>query len=126
MGKTKIEIDSTKKTPAVLLDRGRICIDGRSIPEDSTRFYKPIYDWIKEYSEDEITPTRIDLNFEYINTSSTKWVFAVIKELGMNKDLVGKLDINWYFEEGDDDMEELGYILQSLVPDKIKIIETEE
>lgn len=126
MGKKSIKIDATRKTPAVSLDKGHILIDGRSIPEDSNRFYQPIYDWIKDYSDEDLTPTRIDLNFEYINTSSTKWVFAVLKELGTNPRLNDKVEINWFYEEGDDDMEELGYILKSMVPHRFSIIETEE
>ena len=122
----KISIEPTKKTPAVLLDRGVINIGGRSIPEDSTMFYSPIVEWIRNYADDEATPTRVDLNFEYINTSSTKWVFAALRELGRNKRLNNMVEVNWYFEEGDDDMEELGYILKSLMPGNFKIIETEE
>lgn len=126
MEKKSIKIDATRNTPAVLLDKGHILIDGRSIPEDSQKFYKPIHDWIKEYTDKEFSPTTIDLNFEYINTSSTQWVFAVLKEFGTNPELEGKVKINWFFEEGDDDMEELGNILQSMVPHPITIIETEE
>ncbi len=96
MGKKSIKIDATRNTPAVLLDKGHILIDGRSIPEDSQKFYKPIHDWIKEYTDEEFTPTRIDLNFEYINTSSTQWVFAVLKEFGTNPELEGKVEINWF------------------------------
>lgn len=122
----RISIEPTKKTPAVLLDRGVINIGGRSIPEDSTLFYSPIVDWIRNYAVDEVTPTKVDLNFEYINTSSTKWVFAVLRELSKNDRLSRMVEVNWYYEEGDDDMEELGYILKSLLPDNFRIIETEE
>ena len=126
MGREKIKIRATKKTPGVELDDGKIVFDGRSIPEDPNKFYKPIYEWIKQYSNEEITPTRIDLKFEYINTSSTKWVYAVLKEIGMNQNLADKVEIKWYFEEGDDDMQELGYILKSMVLCPFVLIETEE
>jgi hypothetical protein len=44
----------------------------------------------------------------------------------MNESLSNKIEINWYFEEGDDDMQELGYILKSLVVCPFDLIETKE
>jgi len=126
MGSERLKIKQTKKTPGVELENGKIVFDGRSIPEDSSRFYKPIYDWIKEYTEEEITATRVDFNFEYINTSSTKWVYAVLKEIGLKRNLAEKFEINWFYEEGDEDMKDLGYILKSLVMCPFTLIKTEE
>lgn len=37
-----------------------------------------------------------------------------------------QLLINWYYEEGDDDMQELGEILKSLMNSRFNLIETEE
>lgn len=119
-------IKSTHRTPYVHLKDGLIQIIGRSIPENPSVFYKPIYDWIVNYSETMHTHTQIDLNFEYINTSSTKWVFNMLKILGKKHEIKDMMKINWYYEEGDDDMAELGRIFKSLVKSPFTFIETEE
>jgi hypothetical protein len=121
-----IFIKPTKRTPFVNLSDGSIQIIGRSILENSAEFYKPIFEWIKKYSTTIHTSTQIDLNFEYINTSSTKWVFNILKTLGKNREIKDMMKINWYYEVGDDDMFELGKIFKSLVKSPFTFIETEE
>ena len=46
-----ISIEGTTKTPTVKFDAGsgKIEIKGRSIPENSIEFYKPLVDWLEEY-----------------------------------------------------------------------------
>ncbi len=47
-----ISIEGTPKTPSVKFDAasGNIEIKGRSIPENSIEFYKPLVDWLEEYA----------------------------------------------------------------------------
>ena len=42
--------DPSKRTPWIVLEPGRIFIMGRSIPENPGEFYRPVYEWISEYS----------------------------------------------------------------------------
>jgi hypothetical protein len=48
-----ISIEGTTKTPTVKFDAGsgKIEIKGRSIPENSIEFYKPLVDWLEEYAK---------------------------------------------------------------------------
>jgi len=121
-----IHIDQTRYSPKIYLRDGTIYFEGRSILNDPTVFYKPIYSWIKQYVNSNPSSTQIDLKFEYINTSSIKWLFEMLKTFLHKPKIKDQLLINWYYEEGDDDMQELGEILKSLMHSRFNLIETEE
>jgi hypothetical protein len=118
--------ESSKRTPQVLLEPGRMLMMGRSIPDNPGDFYRPIHSWITEYVKDSPVKTRIEMGFEYINTSSTKWIFVMLKELSTIKELQKVVSITWYYEQGDYDMLDLGYILRSLVECSFTLEEVEE
>ena len=48
-----LTIEGTPKTPMVKFDgeTGKIEIKGRSIPENSIEFYKPLVEWLDEYAD---------------------------------------------------------------------------
>jgi hypothetical protein len=118
--------DPSKRTPWISLEPGRIFIMGRSIPENPGDFYRPVYRWIVDYSGSHIDKSRIDLGFEYINTSSTKWIFNILKELAVMPEVSENVKVNWYYEQGDEDMCELGFILRSLIECPFILVEVEE
>lgn len=121
-----IKNNPTKRTPWIILEPGRIFIMGRSIPENPTDFYRPIQEWISEYARINEGNSIIDLGFEYINTSSIKWIFTILHELSEMKDIEKKTSVTWYYERGDEDMCELGFILRSLVECPFIVVEVEE
>lgn len=119
-------IEKTGKSPFIHLAAGNIEISGRSIPENPKKFYKPIVDWVKKYTLNPEKVTQIEINFEYIDTSSSKWVLDILRVLDSidNDEYVVKL--NWFYEEGDYDMFDLGMHLKSFVNIPFDFIETEE
>jgi hypothetical protein len=119
-------LEPTKKTPWIILEQGRVLIVGRSISENPGDFYRPIYDWISKYVIDNERMTEIQLGFEFINTASIKWVYAILKELSAIPDVIRRAKITWYYEEGDDDMCDLGFILRSLINCPFQIIEVDD
>jgi hypothetical protein len=116
----------SKKTPLVILEPGKIFIMGRSIPENPGEFFQQVYDWIFKYRLDYKGTTKIALGFEYINTSSAKWIYFILKEVAELHELTQTGMIKWYYEKGDEDMCELGFILRSLVNCSFEIIEVDE
>ena len=118
--------EPSKRTPWIILEPGKIFIMGRSIPENPGDFYRPVLDWVSTYTLNNLEKTRIDFGFEYINTCSIKWIFALLKELAEMKDLVKNAKVTWYYEQGDDDMCELGIILRSLVECPFVVVEVKE
>ncbi len=125
-----IKIEGTPKTPEVEFkaDEGKMLIKGRSIPENSIEFYKPLIDWIENYgneAQDE-KPTEVNMQLEYFNTSSSKCILDVFKKLEEVKKKGKDITINWYYEEDDEDMLEAGEDYQAIIDIPFKMIEVEE
>lgn len=123
-----ISIKGTPKTPTVDFNAadGKIEIKGRSIPENSIEFYKPLVDWLDSYASSPKDETIVNIQLEYFNTSSSKCILDVFKKLeNIHKDGNG-VKINWFFEEDDEDMLEAGEDYQSIIKIPFKMIETEE
>lgn len=105
------------RTPSIYFDtnKGILEIRGRSIPENSIEFYKPLNEFIANYLLLEKPQTIVNVSFDYFNTNSMKCIFDVFKRL---ETLVMKgqsVMINWIYEEGDDDMLEFGVDFQSVL-----------
>lgn len=121
-------LEGSAKTPSVKFDaeNGVLELKGRSIPENSVEFYKPLNDWIDAYGGSPKPVTILDMKLEYFNTSSSKCILDLFKQLeGLN----GKgteVKVNWYFEEDDEDMEEAGEDYQAIIGLEFKMVEVEE
>jgi hypothetical protein len=126
MSINSLVIEPTKKTPWIVLEPGKVLILGRSILENPAEFYRPIHEWVSRYIKESHKITTIQLGFEFINTTSIKWVYAIIKELSRMPDMSVRARISWYYEEGDDDMCDLGFIIRSLVDCPFTIAEVED
>ncbi len=120
-----IIIDGTTKTPAVKLDaeNGILEIKGRSIPENSIEFYKPIVDWLEDYAKKPVKMTQVNIQLEYFNTSSSKCILDVFKKLEAIHKAKNEVIINWYYEEDDEDMLEAGEDYESIIRVPFKMIE---
>ncbi len=124
----KLTLEGSAKTPTVKFDgeNGVMELRGRSIPENSIDFYKPLNEWIENYGKSPKPTTVVDIKLEYFNTSSSKCILDVFKQLEKlnSKDTV--VNINWYFEEDDEDMEEAGEDYDAIIDLPFKMIEVEE
>ena len=121
-----VSLESTKKTPNVLLDpSGRIRIGGRSIPEDASKFYDNILNWVLDYCHTPSDSTVVDIELEYFNSGSAKFVMQILRELSELLAEGRELKVNWYYEEGDDDILERGEYYSSLLDLEINFIETD-
>ena len=122
-----ISIQGTAKTPTVeFKPEGTVVIKGRSIPENSIEFYKPLVDWLDAYTESPQEETEVNIQLEYFNTSSSKCILDVFKKLEVIHKGGNNVKINWFYEEDDEDMLEAGEDYQSIIKVPFKMIETEE
>jgi hypothetical protein len=118
-----ISIEATKDTPLVLLDpSGEIKLEGRSFPENPPVFFAPILEWANGYSEEKMT---INVKLDYFNTSTSKQLYKLLEALVKNPH-VKDLDINWYYEEGDEDTLETGEHYSDLLETPFSFIEYAE
>jgi len=125
----KLKINGTAKTPSLLFDAetGILEIKGRSIPENAIDFFKPVVDWLEEYSKESTEVTQANIQLEYFNTSSSKCILDIFKKLeAVNKQDEREVVINWHYEEDDEDMLEAGEDYQSILKIPFKMIEIEE
>lgn len=123
-----IIIEGTPKTPSVNFDSasGILHLKGRSIPENSIEFYKPLVEWLDEYAAKPQAKTSVNIQLEYFNTSSSKCLLDLFKKLeGMHKS-GNDITIKWYYEEDDEDMLEAGEDYQSIINIPFKMIEVEQ
>ncbi len=119
-------LGASEKTPEIVFDptTGTLLLKGRSIPENSIAFYKPLNDWIDQYAVHPASHTVVEMKLEYFNTSSSKCMLDLFKKLEKLNGTV--VSVNWYFEEDDEDMEEAGEDYQSIIRLPFKMIEVEE
>jgi hypothetical protein len=123
-----LTIEGTPKTPTIefSLEEGSLLIKGRSIPENSIEFYKPLIDKLEEYSNTPKQNTTVRIQLEYFNTSSSKCILDVFKKLEKINTGGSETVINWYYEEDDEDMLEAGEDYQAIINIPFKMVEMEE
>jgi hypothetical protein len=123
-----LHLEGSAKTPSIHFDAaaGKMELKGRSIPENSVEFYKPLNEWIDTYGKNPVNATTVDVKLEYFNTSSSKCILDLFKKLESISGERTQVTINWYFEEDDEDMEEAGQDYQAIIGLPFNIIEVEE
>jgi hypothetical protein len=124
----KLHLDSSPKTPLIDFDyeSGVLSLRGRSIPENSLEFFKPLNDWLEVYEVNPKDMTTIDVRLEYFNTSSSRCILDLFKRLEKINGSRTKVQVNWYFEKDDRDMEEAGEDYQAIVSLPFSLIQVEE
>jgi hypothetical protein len=124
----KISIEGTPKTPTVNFDPDTAVMElkGRSIPENSIEFYKPVVDALDEYSRSPLGTTKVNIQLEYFNTSSSKCILDLFKKLEGIHSSGKEVVINWFYEEDDEDMLEAGEDYEAIIKVPFKMIEVEE
>jgi len=103
-------LEKTQDTPEIILDKtgNKFDFSGTSIPENTKKFFQPVFDWIEAYTAEPNNETVVNFKMVYFNTSSTKSLLDIMiqfKELAKNGKM---LIINWHFSAEDDDMLEAG------------------
>ncbi|MBP5683420.1 MAG: DUF1987 domain-containing protein [Bacteroidales bacterium] len=100
-------------------------ISGESFMEETATFYTPLVEWVKEYSKthDKIVFT---CSLTYYNTSTSKWLLALLKELRAMEKRGGSVSVIWYYTPDDTDMNDdiMDYMVDTGL--KIKLTPFEE
>jgi hypothetical protein len=106
----------TKNSPEIIMNpEGFIKIRGRSIHENVNLFFLPVSTWITEYIENPAEVTCVEIKLEYFNSASAKVFIQLLQKLTYVHLKHKKLVLNWYYEEGDDDILERGEYLASIL-----------
>lgn len=112
-------IENTQKTPQIDLNQltGNLLFYGKSIPENATKLYEPVLDWLTEYTSKPNPNTNLRLDLEYFNTASSIWLAKMLKILTRIKEPEYVLIIHLFFPaEEFDEMNELEDIYDAFSP----------
>ena len=121
-------IRPTKVTPSLYFNpkRGILDLRGRSCPENPLNFYKYLFNSLDRFALQSEDHLRINLAFEYFNTSSSKCLFVCLRKLSDLQSVGKTVVVNWYYETEDEDMIETGEDMKSFFTIPFNFIEIEE
>ena len=123
-----IVIQPSQKTPTIHFNgsTGILEIAGRSIPENSVEFYRPVLEWLDVYNTSPAESTEFVFKLEYFNTSSSKCILDIFRKLETVAKAGSKIVIKWYFDEDDEDMQESGEDFQEIIKIPFEMIELKD
>ena len=111
-----IFIKGTKRTPEILFKiNGFLSINGVSIPEDASEFYRSTIEWLDKYEKLDPENINLKINFVYMNTTSTYIVLKVLRKILAVCKSHENLKITWTYEQDDQDMYDQGKVLEKLI-----------
>lgn len=106
-----IKIEETKYTPKIDLDSEKRTLNfiGKSYPENTFEFYKPVMEWVEEYFKNESKEKTV-INFEiiYFNSSSSKLFFDFFDLAEESSNNGCEIEINWIYHSENDSALEAG------------------
>lgn len=119
----ELKFAPTKNTPEIILNpEGIIRIRGRSIHENAADFFAPVEDWIAEYILSPANVTSVDMSLDYFNSASAKILISLLQKITYVTLRHKKFVINWYYEEGDEDILERGEYFASILDVPVNFI----
>ena len=119
-------IEATEFTPMVSFDPEIRTIEfcGVSRPENVSEFYDQILDWVAGY-ESELYKNKVlggkkfEVNvifkFSYFNSASAKMIYQLLECLFRLKNMGYTINVDWYYEDGDDQMHDDGEELSEAI-----------
>lgn len=122
-----MKITGTDEQPTIILDRisNRFEFTGKSMLEDARAFFKPVMDWLDEYSKDPNERTEVIYKMTYFNTSSSKLILDMMRKFANMYQDGHDIEVHWYYTEDDEDMLEAGEIYAERVKVPMKLINYE-
>ena len=121
-------IEQKDNTIGITLDKEnkKFVFEGRSLPENTVKFFEPVMEWLQEYKKDACDETVLDMNFIYFNTSSAKLILEVLQEFDAISKLGKTVKIIWHHMEDDYDIKEAGEEYESMLNLPFEYIEHPE
>lgn len=113
---TRENIAPTKNTPEITLNpEGIIRIKGRSMIDNVIQFSKEMDIWVNKYICDPADLTCVDFYMEYLNTNNLIFYISLLKKIETVRLKNKKFLVNWYYDEGDEDIIEKGEHISSVL-----------
>jgi hypothetical protein len=119
-------IQGTEFTPGIDFnpENRKLEFQGVSRPENVSEFYTPVIEWITDYESDLYkinvsggSKFLLDIVFRlsYFNSASAKMIFTILESIARIRNMGFPVNIDWYYDEGDDQMCEDGQELSDAI-----------
>lgn len=121
-------IEREPNTLKVILDREKkiFLFEGRSLPENTVKFFEPVMNWLSEYKNNPADETTVNMNFVYFNTSSAKLILQVLQEFNSIHKAGSTVRIIWHYMTEDTDIREAGEEYSTMISIPFEYIEHPE
>lgn len=127
MSVTNKIIPPTKDSPEIILNReGMIKVSGRSMKGERTRSFLLMEEWLDKYISDPADVTDVEIHLEYFNKSNIKNFIALLKKFDSVRSMNKKCNINWHYEDGDDDILEQGEYISSFLETPVNFLKSDD
>ncbi len=108
-------IQGTKTTPYAIINNGYMKITGNSTPvEDGNAFYGKINQQVDLYAQQPANKTFVDISLIHVNAASKRSIVDLLKTLEQLNKQGFQVIINWNYDPENEDVMELGEILESM------------
>lgn len=117
-------IKATHQTPEIhFQSNGNFLIKGISTPDLVQKHYKAMFEWLDVFKQNLPSEINLVLEIDYLNTSSSIIFIDLLTLLDSFKTDVRKVNVVWRYEEGDEDIVELGEHLADIAKIKMQFSE---
>lgn len=112
----RLEISPSNNTPHIILDvdANNILIEGKSFPEDSKEFYRPVIEWMDELKTTNPRKIIICFNLFYLSSSSIISIKQFLMKVVELSNSGTQTTVLWSYDEDDDDIKKTGEDYQKL------------
>ncbi len=112
-----IYVEKTKKTPLIHINliENKFLIKGPSFSENIVDIYNPIIEWIDEQIPNLDKELICELYFTVLNSASHKKIFQILIRLNSFLDTGKRIKVQWFYDEDDEDIMEMGEDLTELI-----------
>jgi len=97
-----ILLEKSENTPKVIMSqaKGLIEFEGKSYPENTFAFYRPLTEWLKYYCNncsDKNSVTIVNFKFLYFNSATTQIIFEIL-DIFQDSNLKN-IKIYWFYDK---------------------------
>jgi hypothetical protein len=105
-----LHFKATDETPEIILNKseGIFSLTGKSLPEDVIAFYTPVFSWLELYAASPNEITLFKVKIVYFNSASQRALNEIFTILSRITIKGKKIDVEWYFNEYDEEIQEAG------------------
>lgn len=113
----RTRIKQTTDSPSLIIDGevGLIQIKGRALAHKPEIAYKLLENKVTDYCHDPHSKSTVNIKLINLSTSSSKWLYHLLKEIEKTSCQKSRFVINWFYDQEDDVMQEIGEDFKQII-----------